>query len=141
MLLDHILEFEKRGFPLTVTDIRKLAYEFADKNRFQNNFSKTSQMAGLDWWSGFRKRFYGELTIRKPQALSIQRAIHLNKPIIEKYFQLLEEIMSKCELFDKPNNIYNVDETGLSLVPGVKHIVGKKGLKYSSYKKKSSYKW
>lgn len=58
MLLDHILEFEKRGFPLTVTDIRKLAYEFADKNGIQNNFSKTSQMPGLDWWSvDFRKDF------------------------------------------------------------------------------------
>lgn len=30
------------------------------------------------------------------------------------------------------SRIYNVDEIGLSLVPGIKMIVGKKGARYSS---------
>ena len=40
--------------------------------------------------------------------------------------------MEENNLFGKPTRIYNVDETGLSLVPGVKKIVGKRGMKGSS---------
>ena len=64
--------------------------------------------------------------------MSIQRAIHLNKLTIEKYFQLLEYVMKENSLFGKPTRIHNVNETGLSLVPGVKKIVGKRGMKGSS---------
>ena len=56
----------------------------------------------------------------------------MNKPIVERYFQLLERVMEENNLFGKPTRIYNVDETGLSLVPGVKKIVGKRGMKGSS---------
>nr|XP_039272242.1 uncharacterized protein LOC120346542 [Styela clava] len=118
-LLQHILEFEKRGFPLTVKDIRKLAYEFAMENKIPNKFSESSKMAGKDWWSGFRERYGNLITIRKPQPLSIQRAIHLNKPTVNKYFDLLEAVMKENSLFNSPARIYNMDETGLSLVPGV----------------------
>jgi len=51
-----ILEFERRGFPLTVVDIRQLAREYITVNGIPNNFSPTSKMAGRDWWTGFRKR-------------------------------------------------------------------------------------
>ena len=40
--------------------------------------------------------------------------------------------MKENNLFGKPTRIYNVYETGLSLVPRVKKIVGKRGMKGSS---------
>ena len=40
--------------------------------------------------------------------------------------------MEESNLFGKPTRIYNVDGIGLSLVPGVKKIVGKRGMKGSS---------
>nr|XP_039263218.1 uncharacterized protein LOC120339200 [Styela clava] len=131
-LVKHILDFERRGFPLTVKDIRQLACEFAIRNGIKNNFSKSLEMAGKDWWADFRTRHNDIITIRKPQPLSIQRAIHLNKPIVQRYFDMLESVMNDLCLFDQPSKIYNVDETGLSLVPGVKNIVGEKGSKSSS---------
>jgi len=131
-LVKHITDFERRGFPLTTADIRKLAYQFVIHNNIKHSFNDAKKMAGRDWCSGFRKRHRNILTIRKPQALSIQRAIHLNKPSVEKYFQILERIMEENNLFGKPTRIYNVDETGLSLVPGVKKIVGRRGMNGSS---------
>ena len=52
--------------------------------------------------------------------------------MVERYFQQLERVMEENNLFGKPTRIYNVDETGLILVPGVKKIVGKHGMKGSS---------
>ena len=40
--------------------------------------------------------------------------------------------MEKNNLFGKPTRIYDVDKTGLSLVPRVKKIVGKRAMKGSS---------
>lgn len=131
-LVQHILEFERRGFPLTTMDIRKMAYEFVVDNGLPNPFCKEKKAAGKDWWIGFRRRHRHVLTIRKPQALSIQRAINLNKPVVERYFHLLEDVMTQFDLLDKPTRIYNMDESGLSLVPGVKNIVGQLGSKSSS---------
>nr|XP_039250275.1 uncharacterized protein LOC120327967 [Styela clava] len=89
-------------------------------------------MAGMDWWGEFRKRHNDLLTIRKPQSLSFQRAVHLNRPIVNKFFDLLESTMLENFVFGEPSRIYNVDGTSLSLVPGVKNIVGLKSSRYSS---------
>ena len=53
----------------------------------------------------------------------------MNKPIVERYLRLQKHVMEENNLFGKPTRIYNVDETGLSLVPGRKKIVGKRGMK------------
>ena len=130
--MSHVLEFGRRGFPLTVVDIRQLAFDYIMTNGIPNNFRPTSTMARRDWWDGFRKRHLNILTIRKPQPLSIQRAIHMNRPLVQRYFNLLDDIYIEHNLFGKPTRIYNADESGLSLVPGVKKTVGLKGFKGSS---------
>ena len=94
-LVNYIIEFERKGFSLTTMDIRKLAYEFVVRNKIKHSFDNVTQTAGKNWWIGFKKRHQNILTIRKPLALSIQRAIHLNKPIVERYFQLLKRVMKK----------------------------------------------
>ena len=53
-LVNYILLFESRGFPLTVTDIRALAYDFAALNNIPHPFSDDKKKAGIDWWQGFR---------------------------------------------------------------------------------------
>ena len=43
-LVRMILEFERRGFSITVTDIRTLAFEFADANDIKTPFLYTNQI-------------------------------------------------------------------------------------------------
>ena len=69
-LVAHTLEFEKSCFPLTVTDVRKLAFGFACNSCIINKFSKAEGMAGLDWWHGIRARCGHLVTVRKPQSRS-----------------------------------------------------------------------
>ena len=126
-LVEYILALEDRGFGLTPKDVRSLVFDYAEQNNIPNNFNKMDRMAGLDWWAGFRLRHHSMLSIRKPEALSLSRAQCMNQPAVSKYFDILDSEMKKLGLTDKPACIYNCDESGLSLVPDVQKIVGRKG--------------
>ncbi|GBO28140.1 hypothetical protein AVEN_109781-1 [Araneus ventricosus] len=47
-LVEHILLLESRLFGLTLTDIRRLAYNLGNKNKLNHNFNDETQMARPD---------------------------------------------------------------------------------------------
>jgi len=55
-LVNLILDYEARLFGLTVLDIRRLVYDYCEKNDIKNNFSHTYQCAGEDWARAFIAR-------------------------------------------------------------------------------------
>lgn len=77
-LVGHILEMEKRFYGLTLQDVRRLAYQLAERNNIGHKFNKETEMAGKAWTSAFRKR-HPELTLRSPEATSLARAQGFNK--------------------------------------------------------------
>jgi len=86
---------ENRGFPLSIERFLELSYEYACKlNRRRllqgkiPNNWHINNMCSRDWW--FSTNFYNEL----------------------------EEIYNNTSINDFPQLIYNIDETGLSSVPG-----------------------
>ncbi len=46
--------------------------------------------------------------------------------IMGEYFDLLEKTLEELELSDQPGQIYNVDETGMSLDPPKQGLCGKR---------------
>jgi len=128
-LVDYIMNLEDKGFGLTPTDVRELAFDYAERNNIPHTFDKERKAAGLDWWSGFRLRHRSMLSIRKPEALSLARAAAMNRPAVTKYFKLLEREMQCLGITNKPSCIYNCDESGLSLVPDTCKVVARKGKK------------
>ena len=56
-----------------------------------------------------------ELSCRKAEPTSKQRTFGFNETSVSQFFGLLEELMEEYNF--EPNNIYNVDETGISVVP------------------------
>ena len=58
---------EKALFGLTLTDVRRLAYDYATKLGIDHRFNTESKMAGPDWLSGFLRR-HSELSITNPEA-------------------------------------------------------------------------
>ncbi|KAJ4426152.1 hypothetical protein ANN_26961 [Periplaneta americana] len=98
----------------------------AQKNGIHHRFNAEAGMAGWDWLQCFRGRFPG-LVMRKPQGLSIDRAIAINRSDIQGYFDLLFETLSSNQLLDKPGHIYNVDESGFQLNPRVEKVIADKG--------------
>lgn len=126
-LADYILEMEKSGFGLTRRDIRSLAYQLAEKNNIEHSFSQDNESAGRTWLRLFLKR-HPNLSFRRPTGTSIARMKGFNRENVNVFFDLLE---SSMEEFQYPaTNVYNVDETGISVVPSkMPEILALKGKK------------
>lgn len=113
-LVEYVQHMESRLFGLTTTELRRLAFQLAEKNQLPHNFNRESESAGLDWLKGFLKR-HKNLSLRSPEPTSAARAMGFNKVAVDKFFDLLTTLTDKYSF--RPTRIYNVDETGLTTVP------------------------
>lgn len=113
-LVEHVLHLEERLFGITLTDLRILAYDLAVKNNITHSFNNDKKMAGKGWLYSFLTR-NPRLSLRNPEATSMARAKGFNRIAVEKFFDLLASLIEKYRF--TPNNIYNVDETGILTVP------------------------
>ena len=127
-LKEVILDMESKLFGLTRNDVRHFVYTFCQKNKIVHPFNNASEMAGKDWLAGFLKR-HSELSLRVPEATSIQRAIGFNKAKVDIFMDHLERT-----LFDRSGkriipagDIYNVDESGFTICHKPRKILAKKG--------------
>lgn len=111
--VQHIRDMETRFFGITLKDLQKLIFEFADKNNIKNPFNKEKGIAGQKWIKGFLLR-NPQISLRRPENTSAARAQAFNKENISEYFKVLNQILEKYKF--PPENIYNVDESGLSTV-------------------------
>ena len=126
-LCEYLLNMEEMFMGLTPTDVRDIAYQMAIRNNLPNPFSDRNTTAGDDWYLGFMSR-HPELSLHTPEATSAARAMAFNKPNVSKFFSLLSKEIDEHHL--QPSQIFNVDETGITTVPGhPSKIVGRKGKK------------
>jgi len=125
--VEYLLEMEAAGFGLTRRneDIMKLAYQLAEKNKLEHSFSSEKQFAGKTWLRLFLKR-HPEVSFRRPTDTSIARLKGFNKKDVDYFFMLLETAMDQHHY--TANNVYNVDETGISVVLAkMLEVLAKKG--------------
>ena len=117
---------EKMLYGLTTVNIRRLAYEYAEKLGIEHRFSRENRMAGKEWLRGFLSR-HSDLSVRRPEATSMARAVGFNRPQVKRFFDLFTELTNehKCTGL----RVWNMDETGVSSVQKPTNIVGEKGKK------------
>ncbi|OXU16358.1 hypothetical protein TSAR_013303 [Trichomalopsis sarcophagae] len=119
-----ITRMENMLIPLTSIDMRKLAFQFAEKLQIPHHFSKETGFAGKDWLRGFMRRH--ELSLRKAEHTSAARANGFNKEAVQEFFSLLQDTLKRYNF--TPERIYNVDETGISVVPKTSpKVIARKG--------------
>ncbi|XP_043234050.1 MFS-type transporter clz9-like [Amphibalanus amphitrite] len=109
-LKEHILKMEKMFFGLTPKDVRSLAFQYAEINKFPHGLK--NGIAGMDWLQGFLSR-HKDLALRTPEATSAARAKGFNKQMVSKFFDILEKVSKNVK---GPHAVYNVDETGITTV-------------------------
>ncbi|XP_070529630.1 tigger transposable element-derived protein 1-like [Cardiocondyla obscurior] len=123
-LVRHILELESRFFGLTIKDLRHLAFQLAEKYKLPHRFNKELQLAGWKWYYQFKKT-HPQISLRTPEATSMARCRGFNKKVVFEFFDIYEKILDDFKF--TPNQIYNVDETGLSTVHKPAKILALKG--------------
>ncbi|GBN47613.1 hypothetical protein AVEN_262722-1 [Araneus ventricosus] len=106
----HLIHLEERLFAITLSDLRTLAFELAEKNNIPHVFNTEKRMPGKEWLYGFLKR-HPKLTLRYPEKTSIARAKRFNCVALNAFFDLLDSLYSKYKF--SPNDIYNADKTGI----------------------------
>ena len=107
--------------------VRRLAYEYAVqmKKTMPSKWTE-NECAGGEWMSCFMKRHVG-LSLRSPEATSIARAQGFNAVAVGGFFRLLREVLSKHNY--RPDDIYNLDESGITTVQAVPKVISQKGTK------------
>lgn len=125
-LANHITFLSDMFHGLSMSRCRTLAFEFAKRNGINVPPSwDREQKAGHDWWLGFKQR--QSLAIRVPEATSFGRATAFNRPVVDKFFNNLSQVLDKYKF--TASEIYNADETGCTTVQDPGAIVTKKGKK------------
>lgn len=127
-LCRHIQKMQSMGFPLSRSDLRTIVFKFAQQLKLKHKFNTEKQKAGYDFVTGFLERNQ-DIKIRKSEGISIARLRGMNRNDIESYFNLLETVLKDNELFAKPSNIFNMDETGLQLNNRPGNVLAMKGSK------------
>ena len=86
-----IHEFQAAGFPLTMSRVRSLAWQYADLNGIPG-FSQDDQKAGCGWGIYFLKQ-HPDLWIRCTVNLSIHRAMSGNESNVAKWFCKYKQVL------------------------------------------------
>ena len=126
MLVKHIKEMQRLLFGLTPKEVRRIAFQLAEQNKLQHPFSQKTQMAGEDWFLSFCKR-HPEISVRRPEATSMSRAIGFSKEAVNQFYDILKVELQKHDI--DASRIWNVDESGLTSVHKPPKIMAVKGMK------------
>ena len=81
-------------------------------------------MAGRDFFDGFLKR-QKTFSLRKPEAIALNRVFGLNKASVQRYFANLNELLDANNF--EPSQIFNCDETGITCVLKPVEVIAPKG--------------
>ncbi|XP_045773169.1 MFS-type transporter clz9-like [Maniola jurtina] len=127
-LCKHIKEMQAKGFPLTMDDLRKIAFQFAEQLEIKHRFNESNEKAGYDWLQLFLKR-NPDISLRKSEGVSYARGRGMNKDEVSAYFEMIEKTLTENDLLEKPGNIFNMDETGLQLNNKPGYVLAERGSK------------
>ena len=130
--VQYCLISSKMGYGLSPLKLRALTFEYARKleKKFPHSHPgctkpwEINKCAGVDWFRAFLKR-NPELAIRKPEATSIGLMSAFNKHNVDLFCNNLHSVLTKYNF--SPNDIWNVDETGITTVQVPEHVLAGRG--------------
>ncbi|KAJ8881324.1 hypothetical protein PR048_017805 [Dryococelus australis] len=127
----HIQHLTTAGFAPDGQTFRRLTYQFAEKLGLKHKFFHITKMAGCAWLSSFLES-NPEITVWQAEGLSLSRSQCSSRSEVDAFFKLLKQIMMEENLMEKPQNIFNMVESGIQLTnkPG-KDFFYQRGQVYS----------
>nr|XP_047139049.1 uncharacterized protein LOC124814970 [Hydra vulgaris] len=126
-LVEVLLTMSQRLFGLSPKDVKQMVFQFCEENRIIHKFNCETKSAGKEWFRGFLKR-HNELSVRVAESTSLHRAIGFNRIKVNRFYDELEKMFNANGMqIIPPSNLFNVDESGLSICHKPGKIVALKG--------------
>lgn len=107
---DYLKILDEMCFGLTAKQLKRAAYQFAEKHAISHRFNKHSRAAGKDWFCRFIER-HPEIPLRH----STSKSMTTHRQHVERFNVKMSALMDKYQF--PPQSIYNMDEIGISTVP------------------------
>lgn len=117
----HVME--KNGFGLSRKEVIELVTVYIKTNNIKNPFKEG--VPGHDWFINFATR--NNLSLKKPQAVEYSRKKAADPFLLAEYFDILENTINALGLQNKPERMWNIDETSYSNDPKKTKVVGLRG--------------
>lgn len=129
-LVNYALKASKLNHGLTPKLMRRIAFEFAKANnkKMPSKWIEKEE-ATYDWLYGFMNR-HKNLSLRIPEATSLGRATSFNKYNVAQFFSNLRDLKERLNF--GPEQVWNIDETGITTVHKPKKIIASRGEKQVS---------
>ena len=127
LLVDYVQRAAALYYGLNTMEMRRLAYDYANKleKKMPNSWA-SNEKAVVDWLTGFLKR-HREIALRTPEATSLRRAMNFNRANVALFNDNLERSYL-CEALT-PARIWNVDEMGCTTVQKPSKVIASTGVK------------
>lgn len=126
LLAQYLLKASNLHHGLTPRAVRILAYQFAIQNNKPVSTRWSKKIASIDWYHGFMKR-NSQLSLRVPEATSLSRSTSFNKHNVSKFYNNLRTLLEHNHF--GADDVWNIDEIGLTTVHIPRRIVACKGQK------------
>ena len=120
-LIKFLLQMSNLGSPIRIKFLPLLAFSVARQRLYNNRAIKPP---GKNWARAFEKR-HPELRSRRMRAIDWNRHENNIYDKIKHWFEVIEKVLQDPTIL--PENVYNMDETGvmLSMLGSVEVLIGK----------------
>lgn len=109
-IVEHLQSCARLGYGFSNPGLQKTAGEMA----FEFGRRPTDKPLSNSWLYSFLGRWKENITSLKPAALDTNRAKYVTPECVDNYCKNLNETVRSLGLHEKPEFIYNLDETGIS---------------------------
>lgn len=124
-LVEHLETLAQLGYGATNSKLQHLAGDLA----FALNKRPSSKPLSGNWLYGFLNRWEDRISSIRPRSLDTHRAKASTPEIVDTYFDNLKIVLEENDLEDKPQFIYNLDETGIHPEHRPPNVIAPKGQK------------
>lgn len=117
------------GWPCNRGDIRNMVQQYCVLTKKHEQWIENGP--GIEFIRGFEKRWQHCITKRKPELVTSSRAKDLSEETIDQFFDMVKHVYEENNLFDKPNCIFNCDETGFNTDEKAKGCFFRRGVNFT----------
>lgn len=112
VLAEHVRKLEALFYGVTLKQLQRIAYQFAEANKISHRFNEITKTAGKKWVTNFCRKHDLSMSTRENQR---RRLTGFNKRQVDIFFENLKSCISAKQFSGR--SIYNIDETAVMTVP------------------------